>query len=230
MLGASSRPRRVPSVNVPGVTQGLSFGVGAANEKPRPAGWRSQGGANLESARWGKRAPWAKSYHRICRGQSPENYRTINDRRHHQTSGCAGHGHGWPQTARRGGAGGATIGRDVADRQRLAAVFGDGHGRRVGLIWAGRQERRRIGGAALRSTGRWRPVGVGEQKADRQPCQSVPILYPNLISWVVARHRFAKCLILRDFFGERGGTRTLDPMIKSHVLYRLSYALTCRAV
>ena len=32
-----------------------------------------------------------------------------------------------------------------------------------------------------------------------------------------------KCLIL---LGERGGTRTLDPMIKSHVLYRLSYALT----
>ena len=31
-------------------------------------------------------------------------------------------------------------------------------------------------------------------------------------------------------YGERGGTRTLDPMIKSHVLYRLSYALTCRAV
>ncbi len=27
--------------------------------------------------------------------------------------------------------------------------------------------------------------------------------------------------------GERGGTRTHDPMIKSHVLYRLSYALTC---
>ena len=33
----------------------------------------------------------------------------------------------------------------------------------------------------------------------------------------------AKDLIL---LGERGGTRTLDPMIKSHVLYRLSYALT----
>jgi hypothetical protein len=32
------------------------------------------------------------------------------------------------------------------------------------------------------------------------------------------------------FYGERGGTRTLDPMIKSHVLYRLSYALTCPAV
>lgn len=31
-------------------------------------------------------------------------------------------------------------------------------------------------------------------------------------------------------YGERGGTRTLDPMIKSHVLYRLSYALTRRAV
>ena len=37
-------------------------------------------------------------------------------------------------------------------------------------------------------------------------------------------------LILKQSFGERGGTRTLDPMIKSHVLYRLSYALTCRAV
>jgi hypothetical protein len=34
----------------------------------------------------------------------------------------------------------------------------------------------------------------------------------------------------RDLNGERGGTRTHDPMIKSHVLYRLSYALTCRAV
>ena len=31
-------------------------------------------------------------------------------------------------------------------------------------------------------------------------------------------------------YGERGGTRTLDPMIKSHVLYRLSYALTRGAV
>ena len=29
-----------------------------------------------------------------------------------------------------------------------------------------------------------------------------------------------------NLLGERGGTRTLDPMIKSHVLYRLSYALT----
>ena len=38
---------------------------------------------------------------------------------------------------------------------------------------------------------------------------------------------FSKLLIL---LGERGGTRTLDPMIKSHVLYRLSYALTRRAV
>jgi hypothetical protein len=30
------------------------------------------------------------------------------------------------------------------------------------------------------------------------------------------------------FVGERGGTRTLDPMIKSHVLYHLSYALSPR--
>jgi hypothetical protein len=42
-----------------------------------------------------------------------------------------------------GGAGGATIRRDVADRQRLATVFGvgfdDGHGRRLGRMSAGRQ-------------------------------------------------------------------------------------------
>ena len=30
--------------------------------------------------------------------------------------------------------------------------------------------------------------------------------------------------------GEPGGTRTRDPMIKSHVLYHLSYALIARAV
>jgi hypothetical protein len=40
----------------------------------------------------------------------------------------------------------------------------------------------------------------------------------------------SKIQIMPDFHGERGGTRTLDPMIKSHVLYHLSYALTCRAV
>ncbi len=27
--------------------------------------------------------------------------------------------------------------------------------------------------------------------------------------------------------GEPAGTRTQDPVIKSHVLYRLSYGLTC---
>lgn len=42
--------------------------------------------------------------------------------------------------------------------------------------------------------------------------------------------RFYKLLCFKWLFGERGGTRTLDPMIKSHVLYHLSYALTCRAV
>jgi hypothetical protein len=42
-----------------------------------------------------------------------------------------------------GGAGGAAIGRDVTDRQRLATVFdgGVGHGHRVARMWAGRQGR-----------------------------------------------------------------------------------------
>ena len=31
-----------------------------------------------------------------------------------------------------------------------------------------------------------------------------------------------------DFIGEPGGTRTHDPVIKSHVLYRLSYRLAWR--
>src|SRR4051794_25215873 len=31
---------------------------------------------------------------------------------------------------------------------------------------------------------------------------------------------------LFELIGERGGARTHDPVIKSHVLYRLSYALT----
>ncbi len=35
---------------------------------------------------------------------------------------------------------------------------------------------------------------------------------------------------MSNVYGERGGTRTLDPMIKSHVLYHLSYALTRRGV
>jgi hypothetical protein len=35
----------------------------------------------------------------------------------------------------------------------------------------------------------------------------------------------AEILKRQDFFGERAGTRTQDPVIKSHVLYRLSYAL-----
>ena len=32
-------------------------------------------------------------------------------------------------------------------------------------------------------------------------------------------------LILQGYDGERGGTRTHDPLIKSQMLYRLSYAL-----
>jgi hypothetical protein len=49
----------------------------------------------------------------------------------------------------------------------------------------------------------------------------------NLMGTILEIKTGRKWLIL---FGERGGTRTLDPMIKSHVLYRLSYALTRRAV
>ncbi len=33
---------------------------------------------------------------------------------------------------------------------------------------------------------------------------------------------------LIDLFGERAGARTRDPLIKSQMLYRLSYALACR--
>ncbi len=41
--------------------------------------------------------------------------------------------------------------------------------------------------------------------------------------WVLSSDSGAKLLSL---LGELGGTRTLDPMIKSHVLYHLSYELT----
>jgi hypothetical protein len=40
------------------------------------------------------------------------------------------------------------------------------------------------------------------------------------------RMRFENRRPMKGLHGERGGTRTLDPMIKSHVLYRLSYAFT----
>jgi hypothetical protein len=42
---------------------------------------------------------------------------------------------------------------------------------------------------------------------------------------------FAVRAILQEipyFIGERAGIRTLDPVIKSHVLYQLSYALPSR--
>lgn len=41
----------------------------------------------------------------------------------------------------------------------------------------------------------------------------------SFFGWLICR---AKSLIL---LGERAGARTQDPVIKSHVLYRLSYAL-----
>jgi hypothetical protein len=49
---------------------------------------------------------------------------------------------------------------------------------------------------------------------------ALPTRFPAGVRWE------AKIQEVLDFIGERGGTRTLDPMIKSHVLYRLSYALT----
>jgi hypothetical protein len=83
-----------------------------------------------------------------------------------------------PATPVGGGTGGATIGRDVADRQRFAAVLGDGfwdgHGRRLGLVWAGRQGRRRIGGAALRSAGWWRPVPAANKRRTKSPAHLYP--------------------------------------------------------
>jgi hypothetical protein len=68
-----------------------------------------------------------------------------------------------------GGAGGAAIGRDVADRQRLTTALGDGdgfydcHGRRVGLLGGGRQGR----GDAARELARcrWRPWWPGNWQA-----------------------------------------------------------------
>src|SRR5271163_3807608 len=48
---------------------------------------------------------------------------------------------------------------------------------------------------------------------------------------VAVRHEMRSIIKRRqaiDTYGEPGGIRTHDPMIKSHVLYRLSYGLTWR--
>ena len=55
-------------------------------------------------------------------------------------------------------------------------------------------------------------------------------LWHAVVTHVLGTIRYLRLRAGQAFHGERGGTRTLDPMIKSHVLYRLSYALTCRAV
>jgi hypothetical protein len=70
----------------------------------------------------------------------------------------------------------------------------------------------------------------GRYKDDRRTAVEQS-LYPSGELFVPARSHAVeaggwKRLICSGFIGERGGTRTLDPMIKSHVLYRLSYALT----
>lgn len=53
----------------------------------------------------------------------------------------------------------------------------------------------------------------------------LPIRYPKRRSRVTSRSKNAENLDGKGFFGERAGARTQDPVIKSHVLYRLSYAL-----
>ena len=39
----------------------------------------------------------------------------------------------------------------------------------------------------------------------------------------------SQAAIVSFYIGERAGTRTQDPLIKSQMLYRLSYALECGA-
>ena len=56
---------------------------------------------------------------------------------------------------------------------------------------------------------------------------------PNVTRGVTRDRFFLKLTIenwpqVFDLSGERAGIRTLDPVIKSHVLYQLSYALTWR--
>jgi hypothetical protein len=82
------------------------------------------------------------------------------------------------------------------------------------------------------SGGWWDRVKLGSASRRRlEPdlhLTSFPIRFPEREIWEAKWSDIRlKLLIL---LGERGGTRTLDPMIKSHVLYRLSYALTRRAV
>ena len=64
-------------------------------------------------------------------------------------------------------------------------------------------------------------------RANWSATHTLPTISPRVAP---LRIKLKKWLRQWGFFGERGGTRTLDPMIKSHVLYRLSYALTRRAV
>jgi hypothetical protein len=55
-------------------------------------------------------------------------------------------------------------------------------------------------------------------------------LHPDFPTFPLSRSKVAEapCLeafVFRRFFGERGGNRTHDPLIKSQMLYLLSYAL-----
>lgn len=99
--------------------------------------------------------------------------------------------------------------RPGADRSALRSLRSPGR--------TGRLPRHGKGPIAARRRRPVRPTAGGNRFAHTVPTQG---FLPDPL-------KCTKCLIL---LGERGGTRTLDPMIKSHVLYRLSYALTCRAV
>jgi hypothetical protein len=65
------------------------------------------------------------------------------------------------------------------------------------------------------------PCSIAPDMARVLACSIAPVqvVWPSSVSW----RRWSDQMF--DFVGERGGARTHDPVIKSHVLYRLSYAL-----
>ena len=74
------------------------------------------------------------------------------------------------------------------------------------------------------------PGTPGQSKGRSASRAGRPIVVPFGFCGTTVFRVIQEVTVAEGFFGERGGTRTLDPMIKSHVLYRLSYALTRRAV
>jgi hypothetical protein len=68
------------------------------------------------------------------------------------------------------------------------------------------------------------------ESLEQRPRTRDPVVLLPIIHATAAGQQSKKWPFGGKFHGERGGTRTLDPMIKSHVLYHLSYALTWCAV